>query len=133
MDAPAQAAAPEVEYSVEVDTHRVRRPLGAIFWIAMLVLPLALTAVVGLTHGQSIQDALKADGEAALSKAGVHGVTLVMHGRSVTAEVPTGRDPNEVQDDLSALATVGILDNADDGWFVFPYDEIHVDFFLKAA
>jgi outer membrane protein OmpA-like peptidoglycan-associated protein len=103
MDAPAEAAAPEVEYSVEVDTYRVRRPLGAIFWIAMLVLPLALTAVVGLTHGQPIQDALKADGDAALSKAGVHGVTLVMHGRSVTAEVPTGRDPNEVERVLSSV------------------------------
>jgi len=45
----------------------------------------------------------------------------------------SGRDPNEVQDDLSALATAGILDSADGGWFVFPYDEIHVDFFLKAA
>jgi outer membrane protein OmpA-like peptidoglycan-associated protein len=103
MDASAQAAAPEVQYSVEVDTYRVRRPLGALFWLAMLVLPLALAGVVGYTHGSSIEDSLQADGQAALSKAGVHGVTLVMHGRSVTAEVPTGRDPDEVEKVLSAV------------------------------
>jgi outer membrane protein OmpA-like peptidoglycan-associated protein len=103
MDASAEAAAPEVQYTVEVDTYRVRRPLGALFWIAMFVLPLALSAVVGYTHGPSIEDSLQADGEVALSKAGVHGVKLVMHGRSVTAEVPTGRDPNEVEQVLGAV------------------------------
>jgi len=103
MDAPAEAAAPEVQYSVEVDTYRVRRPLGAIFWLAMLILPLALTAVVGVTHGPSIQDTLQADGQAALAKAGVHGVKLVLNGRSVTAEVPTGRDPNEVEHVLAGV------------------------------
>lgn len=45
----------------------------------------------------------------------------------------SGRDANAVQDDLSVLAMAGILDRADGGRFVFPYDAVHVDFFLKAA
>lgn len=43
------------------------------------------------------------------------------------------RDAHAVQDDLLALVNAGILDRADGGRFVFPYDAVHVDFFLKAA
>ncbi|MEP7009944.1 MAG: transcriptional regulator [Acidobacteriota bacterium] len=45
----------------------------------------------------------------------------------------SGRDANAVGEDLSALAVAGILDRAHGGRFVFPYDAVHVDFFLKAA
>ncbi len=45
----------------------------------------------------------------------------------------SGRDSNAVQDDLLALVAAGILDRADGGRFVFPYDAVHVDFFLQAA
>src|SRR4051812_16717379 len=106
MDASAEAAAPEVQYEVVVDTYRVRRPLGALFWIAMFVLPVALAAIVGLTHAPSIEDSLGADGNAALKKAGVHGVKLVMDGRSVTADVPTGLDADEVEHVLAGVPGV---------------------------
>ncbi|HEX5454560.1 MAG TPA: ArsR family transcriptional regulator [Stellaceae bacterium] len=44
-----------------------------------------------------------------------------------------GRDVKSVHTDLSALLKSGILDRTDDGRIVFPYDEIHVDFVLRAA
>jgi predicted transcriptional regulator len=44
-----------------------------------------------------------------------------------------GRDVKSVHGDVHALLKAGILDRADDGRIVFPYDEIHVDFVLRAA
>lgn len=44
-----------------------------------------------------------------------------------------GRDIKSVHGDVSALLKAGVLDRADDGRVVFPYDEIHVDFVLRAA
>lgn len=42
------------------------------------------------------------------------------------------RDVKGVHTDLQALAKAGVIDR-DDTKYVFPYDEIHVDFRLKAA
>lgn len=44
-----------------------------------------------------------------------------------------GRDVKSVHGDVHALLKAGVLDRADDGQIVFPYDEIHVDFVLHAA
>jgi predicted transcriptional regulator len=44
-----------------------------------------------------------------------------------------GRDVKSVHGDVQALLKAGILDHADDGRIVFPYDEVHVDFVLRAA
>ncbi len=44
-----------------------------------------------------------------------------------------GRDVKSVHGDVHALLKTGILDRADDGRIVFPYDEVHVDFVLRAA
>lgn len=44
-----------------------------------------------------------------------------------------GRDVKSVHGDLSALLKAGVLDRTEDGRVVFPYDEIHVDFVLRAA
>jgi len=43
------------------------------------------------------------------------------------------RDIKSVHGDAQALLKAGVLDRADDGRIVFPYDEIHVDFVLRAA
>lgn len=43
------------------------------------------------------------------------------------------RDVKSVHGDVSALLKAGVLDRTDDGRVVFPYDEIHVDFVLRAA
>jgi hypothetical protein len=38
-----------------------------------------------------------------------------------------------VHGDVQALLKAGILDRTDNGGIVFPYDELHVDFVLRAA
>jgi predicted transcriptional regulator len=44
-----------------------------------------------------------------------------------------GRDVKSVHGDVQALLKAGVLDRADDGRILFPYDEVHVDFVLRAA
>src|SRR5260221_9842873 len=43
------------------------------------------------------------------------------------------RDVKSVHGDIQALLKSGVLDHAEDGRIVFPYDEIHVDFVVRAA
>jgi predicted transcriptional regulator len=43
------------------------------------------------------------------------------------------RDVKSVHGDIQALLKAGVLDRAEDGRIVFPYDEVHVDFVLRAA
>jgi predicted transcriptional regulator len=43
------------------------------------------------------------------------------------------RDVKAVHGDVQALLNSGILDKADNGRIVFPYDAVHVDFIVKAA
>jgi len=45
----------------------------------------------------------------------------------------TGRDVKAVHGDVTALAAAGILDRTASGKVIFPYDEVRVDFTLKAA
>jgi predicted transcriptional regulator len=44
-----------------------------------------------------------------------------------------GRDVKSVHGDVQALLKAGVLDHAEDGRILFPYDEIHVDFVLHVA
>lgn len=44
-----------------------------------------------------------------------------------------GRDVKSVHGDIHALLKAGVLDRDEDGRIVFPYDEVHVDFVLRAA
>lgn len=44
-----------------------------------------------------------------------------------------GRDVKAVHGDVSALLLSGLLDKADSGKVVFPYDAVHVDFMLRAG
>ncbi len=44
-----------------------------------------------------------------------------------------GRDVKSVHGDIQALLKAGVVDHADNGRILFPYDEIHVDFVLRAA
>ncbi len=43
------------------------------------------------------------------------------------------RDVKSVHGDAQALLKAGVLDRTEDGKVQFPYDEIHVDFVLRAA
>lgn len=44
-----------------------------------------------------------------------------------------GRDVKAVHGDVTALLNAGVLDKADDGRIVFPYEAIKVEFMLQAA
>ncbi|HKX10216.1 MAG TPA: transcriptional regulator [Stellaceae bacterium] len=43
------------------------------------------------------------------------------------------RDVKSVHGDVRALVEAGVLDRVRGGHVVFPYDEVHVDFVLRAA
>ena len=43
------------------------------------------------------------------------------------------RDVKSVHGDIQALAKAGVLDRTEDGGVIFPYDEVHMDFVLRAA
>ncbi len=43
------------------------------------------------------------------------------------------RDVKSVHADIQALLRAGVIDRTEDGRILFPYDEIHVDFVLRAA
>ena len=43
------------------------------------------------------------------------------------------RDVKSVHGDVQALLAAGVLDRSEDGRVLFPYDEVHVDFMLRAA
>lgn len=44
-----------------------------------------------------------------------------------------GRDVKSVHGDIQALLKTGVVERTEDGRISFPYDEIHVDFVLRAA
>jgi predicted transcriptional regulator len=44
-----------------------------------------------------------------------------------------GRDVKSVHGDIQALLKAGVIDRTEDGRILFPYDEVHVDFVLRAA
>ena len=44
-----------------------------------------------------------------------------------------GRDVKAIHGDVQALLKAGILQKTDKGRIVFPYDDVHVDFMLKAT
>lgn len=44
-----------------------------------------------------------------------------------------GRDVKAVHGDVHALLDAGVIDRTEDGYVIFPYDVVHVDFKLRAA
>ena len=44
-----------------------------------------------------------------------------------------GRDVKSVHGDVQALLKAGVIERSENGGILFPYDEIHVDFVLRAA
>lgn len=44
-----------------------------------------------------------------------------------------GRDLKSVHGDTQALLKAGVIDRTEDGRIVLPYDQVHVDFILRAA
>lgn len=90
-------------------TERVlaRRALPGWFVPISLVLALGLSAGTVLVTRSSVESDVRARGAAALEAAGISGVTLVAEGRDVTAQVPTGRNPDRVSEVLSEVSAIG--------------------------
>jgi outer membrane protein OmpA-like peptidoglycan-associated protein len=89
--------------------HWVRRPLGALFWLAALVVPLGLAAFVGFTQAPTIQDNVQLRAERALHRAGLGQVRVVVDGRRVLARVPTGTREVKVRALLSTVPGVWLV------------------------
>lgn len=68
----------------DVDTRFAHRNLGGAWWLALLLVPLLLAALLTGLRGSTIEDALKDRSQAALSAAGLGGVNLDFDGRDAT-------------------------------------------------
>lgn len=68
----------------DVDTRFAHRNLGGAWWLALLLVPLLLAALLTGLRGSTIEDALKDRSQAALSAAGLDGVNLDFDGRDAT-------------------------------------------------
>jgi outer membrane protein OmpA-like peptidoglycan-associated protein len=107
--APEAPVAAESPPTVVTERHAVRRPLTRRSWIVALAGLLVLTGVVGFTQGPAVERSLAAQARRALAAEGLKGVGLVPDGRRLTAEVPTGRDPEAVARVLAAVDGVSAV------------------------
>lgn len=103
-DAADRASDPLMSLVTEKQT--VRRPLGNLYVLAFVLVPVLLTAAVGFLQASAVEDDLESDARAALAAEKVKGVDLELAGRVVTAKVPTGQDPDTVEKAISGVAGV---------------------------
>jgi outer membrane protein OmpA-like peptidoglycan-associated protein len=111
MNTPAEegVAAATTSWTVVSERRRVRRPLPKFFWIVAVVVPIALTALVGFHRGPALEATLVGQARSALAEKGIKGVQLTADGRRLTAGVPTGRDPERVSQVLSGVSGVSAV------------------------
>ncbi len=95
--------------SLVVEQHRVRRPLGGIFWLVSIAVVAAL--VVGTTYvsRSGVEKSLDKAAMKHLASVGMKGITLKFDGLNVKANVPFGRDLNDVEDELATVPGVGFV------------------------
>lgn len=105
MDTPADVAGAEPDVTETVITvhRRIRRPLGAAFWAALVAVPLGLAGLAGTVAGPAIEHDLSAAARTALDAQGFDTVKVQVDGVQVTAEVPTGEDRATVAAVLDGL------------------------------
>jgi outer membrane protein OmpA-like peptidoglycan-associated protein len=113
MNTPAEvpAASATTSFTVVSERRRVRRPLPRLFWV-IVVVPLALTALVGITQGPALESTLVRQARSALVDEGIKGVRLTADGRRLTAGVPTGRDAEKVSQVLAGVSGVSAVSTA---------------------
>jgi outer membrane protein OmpA-like peptidoglycan-associated protein len=95
--------------TIVVETRTVRRPVGKVYWIGVVIVVLLLTMGVGVSRGPSIEQALKKDVLTALNEAGYKGVSVSIDGRMVTANVPTGVEADDVKKVVSEVDGVSAV------------------------
>lgn len=109
MDTPTTSTDDASTGTLVVETRTVRRPLGRVFWVCAVLVPVMLTIGIGVSRGPTIEQLLKKDVQTALVAADIDGVGLRVDGRIVTAEVPTGVDVDAVKkvvEDVSGVSAV---------------------------
>jgi outer membrane protein OmpA-like peptidoglycan-associated protein len=95
--------------TVVVETRTVRRPVGRVYWVGVVIVVLLLTIGVGVSRGPGIEQALKKDVLAALEGAGFKDVRVSVDGRMITANVPNGVDADEVKKVVSDVDGVSAV------------------------
>jgi outer membrane protein OmpA-like peptidoglycan-associated protein len=95
--------------SLVVERHRVRRPLGRLFWLAAIGTTTALVLLTTMVARAGVEDALGKAASDHLQDVGIKGVAVEVDGLNVVAKVPSGRDPGQVEDELATVAGVGLV------------------------
>ena len=109
MDSQADPTPPGPGQSLVEETHRVRRPLGGLFWLVSLVALAALVVGTTFISHSRVEDALRSSASKHLDAVGMKGVALEVDGVNVTAKVPFGRDVHDVEAQVATVAGVGFV------------------------
>lgn len=99
--------------SLVVERHRVRRPLGGLFWAGSFVAVAGLVLLTSAVTATNVEDALGQAATTHLAGAGMKGVGVEVDGLNVTAEVPIGRDTHGVEDELATVPGVGMVSSVE--------------------
>lgn len=98
---------------VRTDTRStlVRKPAGVPWWLALLLVPALLTAVlVGVRKG-SIEDDLRDRAQQALAAQGISGAEVELAGRDATVTVPAGVDPAKARAAVEGVDGVRVAES----------------------
>ena len=109
MDSQADPTPPGPGQSLVEETHRVRRPLGGLFWLVSLVALAALVVGTTFVSHSRVEDSLRTSASEHLDAVGMKGVALEVDGVNVTAKVPFGRDVHDVEAQVATVPGVGFV------------------------
>ena len=84
-------------------TRLVRRRPGLVWLLAVLIIPVLLTAVLLAVRTGRTEDDLRNRSQAALESRGITGVQVQFSGRDATVVVPAGADADEARDVVAAV------------------------------
>jgi outer membrane protein OmpA-like peptidoglycan-associated protein len=83
---------------------------GERWWFALLLVPASLTALAVYLGGGSVEAELQQQTAASLQAAGLTGVTVDMHGRNATLNVPTGQNEATAKTAAESIAGLGDIE-----------------------
>jgi len=110
MDSQADSVPPPgPPRSLVVEQHRVRRPLGRLFWLASFLVLAALVLGTTYVSRSGVEESLGKAASAHLKQAGIKGIGLDVEGLNVRADVPFGRNAELVEDELAKVPGMGFV------------------------
>lgn len=100
----------------------VRKPAGAPWWLALLLVPALLAAIlVGVQKG-SIEDDLRERSEQALAAQGISAAEVDLSGRDATVTVPDGADADKARAAVEDVDGVRVAESESGGTAATPTD-----------